>query len=153
MYEQGLTAKVAHSLAGLGVKSAMVVHSFDGMDEISTSSPTQVAYVKEGEVTSFVIQPEDYGFARCSVADYLGGKADDNAGIILRLLNGEHGPKRDVVLINAAAALVVAGVARDIREGLAIATDSIDSRAALAKLESLKKFTQSYQDKEDVLLS
>ncbi|HWR43796.1 anthranilate phosphoribosyltransferase [Sporomusa sp.] len=153
VYAPELTMKVAQALAELGVMSAMVVHSLDGLDEISTASPTQVAEVRGGEIRSYVINPEMYGFDRCTLADYQGGTIEDNARIIMRLLTGEHGFKRDIVLMNAAAALVVADAAADISEGLHLAAASIDSGAALVKFEALKTFTQNYRDQEGLPLS
>ena len=153
VYDQALTIKVAHALAELGVTSAMVVHSFDGLDEISTASPTQVAEVRGEEIRSYVIEPEAYGFTRCTLADYQGSTIEENAQIIIRLLKGEQGFKRDIVLMNAAAALVVADAAGDIAEGIALAAKSIDSGSAYTKLEALKTFTQNYQDRGELPLS
>ncbi|WP_094605075.1 Anthranilate phosphoribosyltransferase [Sporomusa silvacetica DSM 10669] len=144
VYDQALTTKVAHALAELGVTSAMVVHSLDGLDEISTASPTQVAEVRGEEIRSYVIEPEAYGFTRCTLADYQGGTIEENAQIIIRLLKGEQGFKRDIVLLNAAAALVVADAAGDIGEGIELAAKSIDSGSAYTKLEALQQFTQNY---------
>lgn len=153
VYDQALTTKVAHALAELGVTSAMVVHSFDGLDEISTTSPTQVAEVRGEEIRSYVIEPEAYGFKQCTLTDYHGGSIEDNAQIITRLLKGEQGFKRDIVLLNAAAALVVADAAADIEEGINLAAKSIDSGRAYAKLEALRSFTQNYQDRSELPLS
>ena len=153
VYEPELTAKVAEALAELGVTSAMVVHSLDGLDEISTSSPTQVAEVRNGSIRSYVIEPEKYGFKRCTLADYQGTSIEANAQTVSRLLQGEQGFKRDIVLLNAAAALVVADAADDIDEGLALAAKSIDSGLAYSKLEALRSFTQNYQDGSELPLS
>lgn len=153
VYAPDLTMKVAQALAELGVTSAMVVHSLDGLDEISTAAPTQVAEVRGGEIRAYEINPEIYGFKRCTLADYRGGTVEDNGRTIMRLLAGEAGFKRDIVLLNAAAALVVADAATDIREGIQLAAVSIDSGAALAKFEALKAFTQDYQLKEGLTLS
>lgn len=152
VYDPALTVKTAQALAELGVTRAMVVHSLDGLDEISTALPTKVAEVHKGEIRAYVIDPRTYGFSACALDAYQGGTIADNAQIILNLLNGEPGFKRDIVLLNAAAALVVAEVAEDIREGLVLAAQSIDSGAALAKLAALRKFTQNYQ-KERLSLS
>jgi len=152
VYDQALTTKVAHALAELGVTSAMVVHSLDGLDEISTASPTQVAEVRGEEIRSYIIEPEAYGFTRCTLADYQGGTIEENAQIIIRLLEGEQGFKRDIVLLNAAAALVVADAASDIREGIELAAKSIDSGSAYTKMEALQLFTQNYQDRGERLL-
>ena len=153
VYAPDLTVKVAQALAELGVTSAMVVHSFDGLDEISTAAPTQVTEVRGSEIRSYVINPELYGFKRCSLADYRGGTIEDNVRIIRQLLTGEPGFKRDIVLMNAAAALVVADAATDISEGIKLAAVSIDSGAALAKLDSLQAFTENYREKEGLVLS
>ncbi|TWH49418.1 anthranilate phosphoribosyltransferase [Sporomusa sp. KB1] len=152
VYDQALTTKVAHALAELGVTSAMVVHSFDGLDEISTASPTQVAEVRGEEIRSYVIEPEAYGFTRCTLADYQGGTIEENAQIIIRLLKGEQGFKRDIVLLNAAAALVIADAAGDLEEGIQLAAKSIDSGTAYTKLEALQQFTQNYQDRGELPL-
>ncbi|CQR74282.1 Anthranilate phosphoribosyltransferase [Sporomusa ovata DSM 2662] len=152
VYDQALTTKVAHALAELGVTSAMVVHSLDGLDEISTASPTQVAEVRGEEIRSYLIEPEAYGFTRCTLADYQGGTIEENAQIIIRLLNGEQGFKRDIVLLNAAAALVVADAASNIEEGIALAAKSIDSGSAFTKLEALQQFTQNYQNRGELPL-
>ncbi|WP_371361465.1 Anthranilate phosphoribosyltransferase [Sporomusa rhizae] len=142
VYDPRLTTKVAQALKELGIARAMVVHSQDGLDEISTAMPTYITEVREGEIHSYVLEPENYGFSRCTLADYQGGTIGENAQIILRLLNGEHGPKRDIVILNAAAAMVAADAAANIKEGIELAAQSIDSRAALKKLEALQNFTQ-----------
>jgi anthranilate phosphoribosyltransferase len=143
VYQPDLTEKIADVLRQLGTKRAMVVHSLDGLDEISAAAPTKVAEVVAGEIRSYVIQPADYGLSGDAGA-YKGGNAADNAGAILDVLRGERGGRRDVVLINAAAALMVADRAETLREGLALAAASIDSGAALASLEALRQFGRSY---------
>ncbi|MBP2635769.1 MAG: trpD [Firmicutes bacterium] len=153
VYDPALTVKVAQALAELGVTSAMVVHSLDGLDEISTASPTKVAEVRGAEIRSYVIEPAAYGFKQCTLSDYQGGTIEDNAQIVSRLLQGEQGFKRDIVLMNAAAALVVADAAGDIAEGIKLAADSIDSGSAYSKLEALRSFTQNYQDRGAAILS
>lgn len=153
VYDPALTGKAAQALAELGVTSAMVVHSLDGLDEISTASPTQVAEVRQGEVRSYLIDPAEYGFSRCTVKDYQGGSIEDNAQLIVRLLSGEPGFKRDIVLMNAAAALVIADAAGSIGEGIQLAANSIDSGAAYAKLTALREFTQGYQEGSGLPLS
>jgi len=151
VYDSALTEKVAGALIGLGVQRAMVVHSQDGLDEISTVAPTQVAEVNNGAMKCYVIQPAEYGFSGGLAEKYQGGNAEQNAEIVLKILQGEQGPNRDIVVMNAAAALYIAGVAPAIRDGLAIAARSIDSGAALAKLEDLKRFSNRCQ--EGALLS
>ncbi|QJW48245.1 anthranilate phosphoribosyltransferase [bacterium BFN5] len=151
VYDQDLTEKVAGALLGLGVERAMVVHSFDGLDEISTTAPTQVTEVRDGKLCSYVINPLDYGFQAVSPDDYLGGTAEQNAEIVLQVLQGQLGPKRDIVLINAAAALYIAGSVSDLQNGLELAAASIDSGKAYTKLHDLKNF--SHRLREEALLS
>lgn len=147
VYEPALTHKLAEALAMLGVKRAMVVHGLDGLDEISTIAPTQVTEVN-GQVTkTYIIDPAAYGFAGGSLYDYHGGTPEENGKIILDIFQGKRsGPKRDIVLLNAAAALVVAEKAESIKEGLIVAARSIDSGAALGKLEELRRFSQGYKE-------
>jgi anthranilate phosphoribosyltransferase len=151
VYERSLTQKIAQTLDSLGVTRAMVVHSLDGLDEISSITPTQVSEVNHGTITSYVIDPLAYGFPGGDKAVYQGGSPAENAVISLAILRGQPGFKRDIVLLNAAAGLVVADKVATISEGLVMAASSIDSGAALSKLEALKMFSQHY--KEGFLLS
>lgn len=146
VYDGSLTDKVAEALIGLGVERAMVVHSLDGMDEISTAAPTKVAEVKDGEIVSYTIDPADYGFMAGGIGDYEGGSPADNAAIIIKILSGAQGAKRDIVILNSAAALVVGGLAENLSEGIRIAANSIDSGAALSKLEALKQFSSQCRE-------
>jgi anthranilate phosphoribosyltransferase len=145
VYDPALPDKVAAVLLRLGAKRAMVVHSLDGLDEISAAAPTKIAEVEDGRLKSYLLDPADYGLRGDSAA-YRGGTPDDNAAIILAILRGQPGARRDIVLLNAAAALVVAGKAGDIREGLALAAASIDSGAALGTLEKLRAFGAGYRE-------
>lgn len=151
VYERSLTYKLAEALLVLGVTRAMVVHSLDGLDEISTMAATQVAEVKNGIITSYLINPADYGFPVGDKGVYQGGGPDENAAITLAILRGEQGFKRDIVLLNAAAGLVIADKVENLSDGLAMAAESIDSGAALGKLEALKTFSRKC--KEGLLLS
>ncbi|MDD4601815.1 Anthranilate phosphoribosyltransferase [bioreactor metagenome] len=151
VYDGSLINKAAEALIGLGVERAMVVHSLDGMDEISTAAPTKVAEVNNGELKYYTINSADYGFAASSLDDYQGGSPAENAVILLKILTGATGAKRDIVLINAAAALVVGGLAEDMKEGILLAAKSIDSGAALAKLQALKQISSKYKE-ESLLL-
>lgn len=144
VYEPALTQKIGEALQGLGVRRAMVVHSFDGMDEISTMAPTGVTEVRGDEIRSYVIDPAHYGFTGGTGEDYLGGTPQENAEIIVNILQGQLGAKRDIVLINAGAALLVADKAESLEEGIALAATSIDSGAALAKLEALRTASNAY---------
>lgn len=143
VYDPDLVGKMAEALVELGMHRAMVVSSLDGMDEISTLAPTQVAEVTRGKIINYQINPADYGFIRHPEEDYQGGLPTENAGILRGILQGERGPKRDIVLLNAAAGLVVADKAVSFEEGISMAAQSIDSGAALGKLEALCNFTRS----------
>jgi anthranilate phosphoribosyltransferase len=142
VYSQALTEPLARVLAELGTLRAFVVHGADGLDEISNTGPSQISEVHEGVVRSSTVRPEDFGLPRASIQDLRGGDRAENALIIRQVLAGEAGPRRDIVLMNAAAALVVGGKARDFKEGVALAAESIDSGAAAAKLAGLVALSQ-----------
>jgi anthranilate phosphoribosyltransferase len=143
VYEAYLTAPLAHVLARLGVREALVVHGLDRLDEISISGPTQVSHMKNGEVVNYNIRPEDGGLRTLSHESIAGEDALTNARITMDVLQGVRGPCRDVVLLNAGAALHVAGLVADLREGVQLAGEVIDSGQALAKLKDLRDFTNS----------
>lgn len=134
VYGKALVEPLARVLANLGVKSAMVVYGEDKMDEISLSAPTFVCEYINGEFKTYEIKPEDYGFTRCKKEDLEGGKPQENAEIVRRILQGEQGPKTDIVLLNAGAAIHIAKGC-SIEEGIAIARDAIDSGKAYKQLE------------------
>lgn len=138
VYSGGLLPVMAGALRDLGAIRAWVVHGAGGLDELSLEGPTEVAELREdGSLRTFVVTPADAGLPSSPLASLAGGDAADNAVIAREILGGEHGPRRDAVLLNAAAALVVAGRAEDLREGAALAARSIDSGAARNRLESL----------------
>jgi anthranilate synthase/phosphoribosyltransferase len=140
VYAPELTETVASILANLGVERALAVHGLDGIDEISLAARTKVTELKGGWTRSYTIDPTDYGFELCAPADLKGGDGTENAGILERVLAGEPGPKRDVVLLNAAAAIYIAGLSPSYGEAIEAARSSIDSGAAalvLARLRSL----------------
>jgi anthranilate phosphoribosyltransferase len=139
----GLTEPVARVLAELGTIRAFVVHGADGLDEISNTGESQISEVHEGVVRSSRVRPEDFGLPRATIRDLRGGDRGENAQIIHLVLGGEPGPRRDIVLMNAAAALVAGGKARDLKEGVGIASESIDSGAAASKLATLVERSQS----------
>jgi anthranilate phosphoribosyltransferase len=128
---------LAHVLKNLGCERAFVVHGSDGLDEITTSGPTAVASLENGAVTTFEIQPEDIGLARAKPEALRGGDAAANAEALKNVLKGHKGAFRDVALLNAAAALVVAGAAKDLKTGAALAKKSIDSGEAEGCLDRL----------------
>ncbi|MDR5689840.1 MAG: anthranilate phosphoribosyltransferase [Armatimonadota bacterium] len=139
VYHASLVEPVARVLQTLGTRHAFVVHG-DGMDELAPSGPSYVAEVREGQVRTFELQPEDAGLPRHPAQAVRGGEASQNARLALSVLRGEPGAHRDVVLLNAAAALVAAGTCSDLREGAERAAESIDRGAALGKLEQLRHF-------------
>ncbi len=143
VFADKLTGILAMVLGNLGAVDAMVVHGEDGLDEISISNRTRVSRFKDGSVQNFYIEPEDFGIRRNKIEHILGGNKEDNADITLSILNGEKGPKRDIVLMNSAVALIVAGKTEDFKIALSMAADSIDSGRALKKLEEVKRVSNS----------
>ena len=142
VYDADLTEKMAHVLKRLATREAFVVCGEGTFDEISICGPTRISHLKDGRVTTFTITPEDYGLKRTKPEGIRGGSAKDNARIIREILEGQRGPKRDIVLLNAAAAFVAAGFDSDFREGIKRARDVIDSGRAREKLDALVSFTQ-----------
>lgn len=142
LYDRSRTSTVAAVLGELGLKRALVVSSHDGLDEISISDATQISELKDGEVHTFDIAPEDLGLARRSLGEVAGGDAAENAAIIRRIFRGEEkGAYRDIVLANAGACIYVGGLAESLQEGVRIAAETIDSGAAGGKLEALIRRT------------
>ena len=139
VFSDALTEPLANVLGNLGAKHAFVVHGTDGLDEMTNTDKTQISELKDGKVTTYFISPEDLGFERAKKDDLVGGNADDNVKITNEILNGQKGPKRDIVLINAAAALVAGGKAKDFREGVESASQAIDSGAARKKLDEIRE--------------
>ena len=131
---------MANALQGLGLKHAFVVHGANGLDEVSISSRTYVVEILGNEIRQFMMTPEDFAIPSARMDAILGGNARENAKIIESIFRGERGPKRDVVLLNTAPALVAAGAASTWKEGIRLAAESIDSGAALRKLEELRGF-------------
>ncbi len=142
VYEPELTDVIARVLRSLGVERAMVVHGEDGLDEITNTGRTRVSELVGGEIKTYYLTPEDLGLRRGKLRDICGGTAEDNARITKDVLTGRPGPCRDVVLMNAAAALALGGKAKDLQEGLRLAAEIIDSGTALRKLEELLAFTE-----------
>ena len=148
VYRADYTELMARALGELGVERAFVVHGVDGLDEISIGGETGVAELRDGAVRSYTVVPEDFGLRRAPLEAILGGDANQNAQIIRKVLGRsslghEHGPHRDIVRANAAAALVASGRATDWLDGVRLATESIDSGAASKRLEALVGFSQS----------
>jgi anthranilate phosphoribosyltransferase len=143
VYSLDLVEKLAEALSMLGLRRALVVHGLDGLDEITITGTTRIAEAHEGSVRSYEVEPEEFGLKRAPLDQIAGGDATQNAAIIRALVSGEKSPRRDVVLLNAAAALTAAGKAGHIAEGIPLAERSIDSGAAAEKLEALVRFTVS----------
>jgi anthranilate phosphoribosyltransferase len=143
VYSLDLVEKLAEALSMLGLHRALVVHGLDGLDEITITGTTRVAEAREGSVRSYEVEPEEFGMARATLQEIAGGNATENAAIIRAVLAGEKSPRRDVVLLNAAAALVAAGRANRIADAIALGAQSIDSGAAAGKLEVLARFTSA----------
>ncbi len=140
VYDGALTEMMAQVLNALGSRGAFVVHGADGLDELSTTGPNRVTRLEDGRVRTYSLDPRDLGLPRATLYDLKGGDARENAALIRDVLDGETGPRRDVVLLNAAACLVAGKAANDLPQGLALAAASIDSGAARAKLASLVAF-------------
>jgi anthranilate phosphoribosyltransferase len=142
VYAPELTEMFANALQLLGAKRAFVVHGHDGLDEISVCAATRISELKDGLVRTYDISPEQFFEKQADPEELLGGDPKTNAEITEKILSGEIGPKRDIVLINAAAALIAAGKAENPIEGIKIAQNSIDEGKALSKLNALIKYTR-----------
>jgi len=141
VYREELTEKLAQVLRKLGCRRGFVVHGLDGMDELTTTCETRIAEVTPDGVSSRLFKPEELGISRCSMEDLRGGDARTNAVIVREVLSGEKGPRRDIVLLNAAFGLVAAGKSGDPAQGMALAGKAIDSGRAMAQLERLAALT------------
>lgn len=139
VYDEYLVEPIAKVLTALGVKRGLVVYGQDKLDEISLSAPTTVCEIKDGYYRTMVIAPEDFGLIRCEKSALVGGSPEENAAITRAVLSGEQGPRRSTVVLNAGAALYIAGKADSIADGVRLAGQLIDSGAALKTLEALRK--------------
>ncbi len=137
VFSDRLTEPLAHVLGRLGAEEAMVFHGEDGLDEITITNGTRVSYLKSGSVDNIILSPEDFGFERAPMEDIIGGDASQNAEITIKILKGEKGPRRNVVIMNSAATLVVANRADDLREAAEMVQEVIDSGAAYSKLQEI----------------
>lgn len=143
VYDAKLTEKIADALKDLEVEHAMVVNG-GGIDEIAVTEATRVSELRDGKIETYDIEPGDFGIKRTPLSSIVGGDCKKNAEITNAVLNGEGGPRRDVVLLNAAAGVYVGGKAKDLAGGVQLAKDSIDSGRAIKKLEELVKFTNEH---------
>jgi anthranilate phosphoribosyltransferase len=145
IFAADLTDLIAHVLGSLGSKSAVVVSGYGGLDELTTTGPNQISHYREGAVRTYELDPREYGFRGANISELLGDDAPTNAAILRGILKGEiRDAKRDVVLLNASAALLAAGVVDNLRDGITRAAEVIDSGAALAKLEALVACSQKF---------
>lgn len=142
VYSEGLVQTLAEASAALGAKHLFVVHGRDGLDEITTTGPTLIGEVVDGRVSCYEVKPSDVGLAASIREDLLGGEPEENAAVIRNILTGQKGPKRDIVLFNAAAAIVAGARARNLQDGLVAAAKAVDSGAAMEKLSLLIQLTQ-----------
>jgi anthranilate phosphoribosyltransferase len=145
VYNRELTPILAEVLGKLGSRSAFVVYGEGSLDEISITGKTHVSELKDNHVSTYTIEPEDFGLPRASLNDIRGGDAQENADIVLSVLRGEPGARRNMVLLNAAAALVAAGRAGDFRDGITQAAEAIDTGRAMEKLDGMRAITNEYK--------
>lgn len=142
VYDESLVEPLARVMSNLGVKRGMVVYGQDKLDEISLSAPTSICEIRDGKYESYTITPEMFGFERCTKEELTGGSPQENAAITKAILSGEEqGAKRNAVLMNAGAALYLAGKADTLQDGVKLAGELIDSGRALAKLEEFVKYS------------
>jgi len=144
VYDPGLTEPLAQVLGNLGAKSAFVVYGEGSFDELSIVGPTRVSQLQDGEVRTYTIAPEDFGLKRATLADIKGGDVFENARIVRRVLEGEGGPREDMVALNAAAAFLAAGISQDFPHGITLAREAIRSGKALGKLDALVAKSKSF---------
>lgn len=143
VYDSKWVNPLAEVLRDLGSRRALVVHGFDGLDEITLTSETQVSELKNDNVSAFTIDPKEFGYSLCSAQDLKGGSPEENAETIREILQGASGPKTDIIVLNAAAAIYVGGKAESIERGILVAANSIGSGAANKKLEELCRVSNS----------
>jgi anthranilate phosphoribosyltransferase len=149
VYSADLVEKLAEALSMLGLRRALVVHGSDGLDEITITASTRIAEVRDAQVHSYEVTPEEFGLQRATLEEISGGDAARNATLIREVLAGKKSARRDIVLLNAAAALVAAGQADHLRDAVPLAAKAIDSGAALAKLQALIAFTAAHTQRPD----
>lgn len=139
VYDESLIDAVGNVLLELGLERALVVHGNDGLDELTTTTTSIVCEIKDGTIKKYILDPTKYGIPKSNSEDILGGEAQENAKIIIDILNGKKGPKRDIVILNAAAGLFAGKIVDSIEDGIKLANELIDSGKALAKYNELKE--------------
>lgn len=142
VYDRSLALVFAKVLKNLGTKHALIVHGLDGLDELTTTTSTEIVELKDGEIVTYYINPEDFGLELSKPEDLLGGDSKENAQIIKEIFNGELGPKRDIVLLNSGAALYLGKKVTSIEEGVELSKKLIDDGTVKAKMENYIKYTQ-----------
>lgn len=142
VYDRALAPVFAKVLRNLGTEHALIVHGLDGLDELTTTSYTEIVELKDGKINTYHVRPDDFGLGISKAEDLLGGDSQENAQIIKDIFSGQLGPKRDIVLLNSGAALYIGKKATSIKEGVALAAKLIDSGAVKAKMEDYIAFTQ-----------
>lgn len=147
VYDEKLCEALANVLKNLGSRHTFVCHGLDGLDEITVTDKTKISELKNNQITTYYISPEDFGIPKAGLDEIKGGDAGQNVQIILDILKGAKGAKRDIVLLNSAAAFVAAGKARDFKEGIEAAAHSIDSGKAMEKLEALREISNGFSSK------
>jgi anthranilate phosphoribosyltransferase len=148
VYALEMVEKLAEALSMLGLRRALVVHGLDGLDEITITGPTRIAEARDGSLRMYEVDPTEFGIERATLAEISGGDAADNAAMVREVLSGKKSPRRDVVVLNAAAALVAAGWANHLAHAIPLAMQSIDSGAAAKKLAALASFTNDVTNAE-----
>ncbi|GMQ59022.1 anthranilate phosphoribosyltransferase [Vallitalea sediminicola] len=143
VYNENMTDKIAHVLSNIGVKRALVVHGKDGLDELTITCNSKVTELNDKCIKTYEIDPQMYGINKAELVDITGGTVEENAEIIRKLLDGEKGPKRDILVLNAGAAIYVAGKADSLEQGINIARNILDSKKAKAKLEEFISYSNS----------
>ena len=143
VYHSDLTELMAEVLLALGAEHAFVVHGADGLDELSVTGLNKISRLHDGDIETYYLDPQDLGLPRAKLSDLAGGSVEDNAAITKALLAGKDGPKRDVILLNAAAVLIAGGKASSFSEGLKLAAEAIDNGSAQRKLHQLVEFSRS----------
>lgn len=143
VYNKQWTFPLAQTLKELGIVHAFVVHGEDGLDEITLTDNTSISELRAGKIMNYSISPEQFDLTRCSANDLKGGSPEDNADLVQKILKGESGPKRDIVLLNAAAAITASGTSESLVKGIEVARNSIDSGAAYQKLQDLCRVSNS----------
>lgn len=142
VFDKNLTSTLIKVLKKLGLERGMVVHGMDGLDEITITTKTKVSELRDGKIKEYYLNPNDYGLPLGKLEEIRGGNPDENANILLNILKGESGPKRNMVLLNAGAAMYVGNVVNSLGEGIEKAKEIIDKGSALAKLNKLIKLSQ-----------